>query len=210
MLIDLHTHTKPKSDDSFLSPEDLIINAKKAGLDGLCLTEHDWFWSGESLEHLSREFGFLLIAGVEINTEEGHIIAFGIDEYEFGMHHVSFLRDVLDREDGFMILAHPYRRVFSIDGDIGEAVDRYCRNPVFQYVDTIEVLNGQGKERQNSFSKELARRLGWNGVGGSDAHEVKDIPSYATCFKRKIRNREELIQELKAGRYQPAALRRNG
>ena len=210
MLIDLHTHTKPKSDDSFLSPEDLIINAKKAGLDGLCFTEHDWFWSAESLEHLSREFGFLLIAGVEINTEEGHMIAFGIDKYEFGMHHASFLRDVLDRESGFMILAHPYRRVFSIDGDIDEAVDRYCRNPVFQYVDTLEVLNGQGKERQNSFSKELARRLGLNGVGGSDAHEVKDIPSYATCFERKIGSREELIQELKAGRYRPAALRRNG
>jgi len=41
----------------------------------------------------------------------------------------------------------------------------------------------------------------------SDAHELKDIPSYATCFERKVRNLEELIQELKAGRYKPVDLR---
>ncbi|MBN1614890.1 MAG: PHP domain-containing protein [Deltaproteobacteria bacterium] len=207
MLIDLHTHTKPKSDDSFLSPSELIVQAKKAGLDGICLTEHDWFWSPEDLKNLSKAFNYLIIPGVEINTDDGHFIVFGIDAYEFGMHRTAFLRDVVDAGGGFMIFAHPYRRNFSVDDDIDEAVERCCRKSVLQYVDTIEILNGQGKEKQNEFSKRLAYRLGWKGVGGSDAHELKDIPSYATRFERRIGNREELIRELKAGRYRAVTVK---
>ncbi|HIN06137.1 MAG TPA: PHP domain-containing protein, partial [Dehalococcoidia bacterium] len=40
LLIDLHLHTYPKSDDSFMTPDDLIEAAKSQGLDGICLTEH--------------------------------------------------------------------------------------------------------------------------------------------------------------------------
>ena len=33
MLVDLHSHTWPRSHDSVLNPDDLIERAKKAGLD---------------------------------------------------------------------------------------------------------------------------------------------------------------------------------
>ena len=35
MLIDLHAHTWPRSHDSVLNPDDLIVRAKQAGLDGV-------------------------------------------------------------------------------------------------------------------------------------------------------------------------------
>ena len=44
MLIDLHNHTWPRSHDSVLDPSDLIERARAAGLDGICLTEHDSVW----------------------------------------------------------------------------------------------------------------------------------------------------------------------
>ena len=50
MIIDLHNHTYPKSDDSFISPDELIIKAKDIGLDGICLTEHDSFWTNDDIE----------------------------------------------------------------------------------------------------------------------------------------------------------------
>ena len=207
MLIDLHTHTYPNTDDSFLSPSELIVNAKRAGLDGVCLTDHDWYWNHEAVAWLERVHDFLVIPGVETNTEDGHILAFGIDEFKFGMHRISFLRQMVDEKGGFMILAHPFRRHFYSSDDIDESVDRFFQNPLFQYIDTIEILNGKGTERQNSFSQALGKRLGWQGIGGSDAHELKEIPSCATYFERKIRNLEEMIQELKAGRYKPVDLR---
>ena len=208
MLIDLHAHTYPNSDDSFLSPSELIINAKRAGLDGVCFTDHDWYWDHEAVAWLAKQHNFLVIPGVETNTEDGHVLAFGIDKFQFGMHRISFLREMIDKKGGFMILAHPFRRHFYSNDDIDESVDNFLKNPLFNYIDTIEILNGKATERQNQFSKALGKRLGWKGVGGSDAHELTEIPSCATYFERKVRNLDEMIRELKAGRYKPVDLRK--
>src|SRR3990170_5637769 len=61
MLIDLHCHTRLGSEDSFLTPVELIQRAKALGLDGVCLTEHDWFWPPETLARLSEEHGILVV-----------------------------------------------------------------------------------------------------------------------------------------------------
>ena len=209
MIIDLHTHTKPLSDDSFLELSELIDRAKQSGLDAICLTEHDWFWDEDELVKLSKEHDFLLLPGVEINTEEGHLLVFGLEEYKFGMHRTRFIRQILDRVGGFIILAHPYRRQLHEEDDIQTTAEQYSRKTFFRFMDAIEALSGRGTERQNQFSQELCRRLNLKGVGGSDAHQITDIPSYATCFERKIRNVEELIGELKAGRFKAVDMRRS-
>ena len=206
MLIDLHTHTKPWSDDSNLDIPELVHTAKKAGLDAVCLTEHDWFRNKDALAKLSQEHDFLILPGVELNTDDGHFLVFGVEKYSYGMHHTEYLKQLVDEAGGAMILAHPYRRNFHSDDDVYNAVEQYCQKPFFRFVDTIEVLNGRGSEKENKFSQELGRRLNRNGVGGSDAHATSNIPSYATQFKRKISNVEELIAELKAGRFKAVDL----
>jgi len=208
MLIDLHTHTQPKSDDSLLSPTELALKAKQAGFDGICVTEHDWFWAQETADKLSKELDFLILPGIEMNTEDGHMLVFGITEFVFGMHHTNFLRDIVTKKGGFMILAHPYRHRYYSDEDAEAKAVEVCERPIFKMVDTIETFNGRAKEKQNLFSQALGRKLGWQGIGGSDAHFPRDVPSCATKFERKIRNVAELIQELKAGRYQPVDLRK--
>ena len=208
MLIDLHTHTHPKSDDSLLSPSEIVVKAKKAGLDGICVTEHDWFWAKETAEHLSKELDFLVLPGIEMNTEDGHMIVFGVTEFVFGMHHTDFLRDIVLKKGGFMILAHPFRHRYYSDEDIAIKVEECYDKPLFKLVDTIETLNGRAKEKQNQFSAALGKKLGWQGIAGSDAHFPRDVATVATKFERDVRNVEELIRELKAGRYQPVDLRK--
>lgn len=209
MIIDLHTHTLPWSDDSNLEIPELIHQAKQAGLDGICLTEHDWFRDKSDLAKLSQEHDFLVLPGVETNTEEGHFLVFGVKEYSFGMWRAEHLKHIVDDVGGVMILAHPYRRNLHSDDNIHDAVEHYCQHPVFRLLDIIEVLNGRGTERQNEFSQELCCRLNLKGVGGSDAHAISDIPSCATLFERKISNVEELITELKAGRFKAVNLRQS-
>jgi len=207
LLIDLHTHTLPWSDDSKLHIPELVQIAKQAGLDAVCLTEHDWFRDKDDLAKLSQELDFLILPGVETNTDDGHFLVFGVDKYSFGMHRTEFLRDLVDEAEGVMILAHPYRRNFHRDDDVYEKVEQHYEKSFFQLVDAIEVLNGRASEMENEFSLELCRRLKLEGVGGSDAHSTSNIPSYATLFERNISNVEELIAELKAGRFKAVDLR---
>ncbi len=206
MLIDLHTHTTPWSDDSYLKPDELIAQAKRAGLDAICLTEHDWFWEDEEIRELCQRHNFLVLPGVEITTEEAHLLVFGLKKYVFGMHHASFVRKLADEAGGAIIIAHPYRRHFPIGSEPEDeryypALTRACNNPVFEIADAIEVLNGRGSEEENAFSIKISRELDLRGVASSDAHEISDIGSCATFFQRRIRNVQELITELKAGRF---------
>jgi len=209
LIIDLHTHTRVGSDDSFISIAQLVEKARKSGLDGVCITDHEWFWKPETIEELCREHDFLLLPGVEMNTDEGHFLVFGLDKYIFGMHRTGFLKQVLDDVGGVMVLAHPYRRNMYYGEDVETSVARYSQKPVFEHVDIIETHNGRASEKQSRFSRELCQRLGLKATGGSDAHQISDLPSGATVFERDIAGVEALITELKAGRFHPADLRQN-
>ena len=214
MLIDLHTHTTPRSEDSYLTPDDLIINAKRAGLHAVCLTEHDRFWDDAEVFELIRRHDFPVFPGVEITTEEAHLLVFGLKKYTFGMHHTSFVRELVDEAGGFIIVAHPYRRHYlSGEGPEGEryypALTRACESPLFEFADAIEVLNGRGSVVENAFSMDIATRLKIVGIGASDAHEANDLGRCATFFERNIRDVHELIAELRAGRFSVANLGRH-
>lgn len=207
MLIDLHTHSKPWSEDSLLTLPELIQLEKKAGLDAICITEHEYFWNKDELAELGRKHNFLILPGVEINTEEGHFLVFGVEKYVLGMYRARYLKAFVDELGGAMILAHPYRRQIYEGENFEQAVELYLKEPISDFVDTLEVLNGKATARENKFSQEICRRLNLRGVGGGDAHSTLEIPSCATLFERKINTVEELITELKAGRFKAVDLR---
>ena len=211
MLIDLHTHTFPKSQDSILEPEVLLRRAKEVGLDGVCLTEHDGFWAPDTLVDWSRRYGLLVLPGCEVTTEEGHLLVYGLLRYIFGMHRAAFVRKQVDEAGGVMVVAHPYRRTYREQADTdavayNEMLERACRNTVFPMADAVEVLNGRGSEQENAFSHQIAQRFGKRGAGASDAHRIEDLGKFATEFHRPIGCLEDLIQELRAGRFGPVVL----
>ncbi len=212
MLIDLHTHSYPKSDDSFLSVDELIEGSKAAGLDGICLTDHDAFWSDEQVRELSRRHEFLVLPGSEINTDAGHVLAFGLCRYEFGMHKPEFLRACADRYEGVLIAAHPYRRRFlEVPGKDPEAraemLQRAAADPFFGLCEGVEALNGRGSAEQNRYSSDLCRELEMASVAGSDAHRVGQIGTAATEFRGRVESVCDLLRLLKAGEHRPVDLR---
>lgn len=210
MLVDLHTHTRPLSDDSKLTPEEMILHAKQNGLDGVCFTEHDAFWDQEDIDTLSSKYGFPIFHAVEVNVLGGHIIVFGLKRFTFGIHRIEFLRELVNNNNGFMILAHPFRDNSSSYDTVDKAVENILSKKIIEHVDTIETLNGRSREYEKRFSLALSRRLGWQGTGGSDAHEYKHIPATATYFEKWVSSTAELVQELKAGRYRPVELKKKG
>ena len=214
MLIDLHTHSYPHSDDSFMSVDELIEGSKSLGLDGICLTDHDTFWTDEQVRDLSSKHDFLVIPGCEINTEAGHVLVFGLNSYEFGMHKPGFLQASVERAEGVMIAAHPYRRRFIEEPAEKpevreEMLERARGDGFFSMCQGIEALNGRGSAVQNDFSLDLGGRLKANMTAGSDAHKVEQIGTVATEFQRLVSCLKDLVRELREGRYQPVDLRKN-
>ncbi len=214
MLIDLHTHTHPGSWDSFLHPDELVERSREAGLDAVVLSEHDWAWEPEAVRALAKRHNFTVIAGMEINTEDGHILVYGMHKYVFGMHRSHELAGHVHESDGVMVAAHPYRRQTPWDWEkpqeYVDAIERAKRNPAYHLVAALEVLNGRGQLRENRFTEDLAREMGMPGTGGTDSHEAKDIGKTATYFERDVHNERELIEELRAGRCWAVDLTRGG
>ena len=211
MIIDIHTHTFPTSDDSSLSPVELIEEAKRIGLDGVCITDHDGFWKPEQILELSERHEFLVLPGCEVTTEEGHLLVYGLSRYIFGMHRASFVRKQVDEAGGVMVVAHPYRRTYREQAGNNpvaykEMLERASRNTVFPLVDAVEVLNGRGSEQENAFSHRIADEFGLNGTGASDAHRLQDLGTFATEFQRPVEDLQSFIAELKAGRFRPVVL----
>ena len=211
MLIDLHAHTYPKSDDSFVSVDELVDSARQCGMDGICLTEHDDFWPVNVARELTRRHGILVLPGSEINTDAGHVLVFGLHQYKFGMHKPSFLREEADRHGAVLIAAHPYRRRFLADPGRdpevrADMLHRALDDDMLRLFDAVESHNGRGKESENLFAEDLRRGLRLPGTGGSDTHYLRQMGTAATLFERRISSLEDLIEELKAGRMRAVDL----
>jgi len=211
LIIDLHTHTYPKSDDSFIDINELIVEARSRGLDGICLTEHDSFWSQDEITVISARHNFLVIPGVEINTDSGHVLVFGLDKYIFGMHKPEFLKKVVDAVGGVMIAAHPYRRRFleapALQPEAREdMLQNALRDPFLSQCDGIEIVNGRGSDAENAFSKDITSKLNKPGAGGSDSHRLSQVGTVATSFHNEVSSVSNLISEIRSGFFEAISL----
>lgn len=212
MLIDLHTHSYPRSDDSFMGADELIDAAKTTGLDGICLTEHDHFWSMAEIRELSQRHSFLVLPGCEINTDDGHMVVFGLHRYVFGLHKPAFVRQLVERLGGVIIAAHPYRHRFLEEPGRkpevrSEMLERAAGDGFFHLCDAIEGINGRANPLENQFSNDLGSRLDMRTTAGSDAHRVSQVGKAATEFQAAITGLADLVRELKSGRFRAVDLR---
>jgi len=212
LIIDLHTHTTLGSADSLIKPRELIAIAKRSGLDGVCITEHG-NRKVEGLEELARECNFLVLVGFEATTELGDVLVFGVNSYPRVFLRATELRRFVEEAGGVMIAAHPFRneitrRSYRMPGD-SLTIERACQREIFRLVDAIEVVNGWSAEEEVLFTQEVCSRLALKGTGGSDAHLASQIGCCVTIFENAIRTEQDLVAELKAGRFQ-AVDRRGG
>ena len=72
-MIDLHIHSK-YSFDSLLSPKTILKVAKKKGLTGIAVTDHNTIRGGLEVKEINKDRDFTVIVGSEVQTEIGDII----------------------------------------------------------------------------------------------------------------------------------------
>jgi predicted metal-dependent phosphoesterase TrpH len=202
MRIDLHIHTRPKSPCSAIDPSALLEAARRSGLEGICLTEHQNRWTDGEVREWAQAGGIRIFQGNEITTSQGDILVFGLDRDVKGVVPIQDLRQEVEAARGLMIAAHPFRGflLFGIS-QLRLDVEQACKRSVFQFVDGLEVYNCKVTDPENDMARQVAERLGLLGVAGSDAHRLEEMGRCVTVLEREVRTEQELIGELRAGRF---------
>jgi predicted metal-dependent phosphoesterase TrpH len=157
MLYDLHCHSSYS--DGELSPIDLVLRAKAAGVHALALTDHDCV-AGLSLAQSAAD-GIHLIPGVELSAgwhgKEIHIVGLFINPEQ------SVLRDALaqqaDRRWQRLNAIADKLRKDHIDGVVEEMQHRFPGAlPSRSHVAQILVARGKAKDHERAFTRYIGRK----------------------------------------------------
>ncbi len=202
---DLHIHTRRYSGCSFIQYEDLIGQAGAAGLSGIALTEHGMRWPDDEFERLrgqAEESGLVLINGQEIHARdgrgrsEGEYLIFGLRRSVTETRSAVELVQTVHDEGGIIVAAHPYKLSRGGRSRYYGAGDLICR----LNLDGIELCHPDHSEQAMKKVRDALDKLKIPGTGGSDAHKILNIGSYVTIFENPVRNEEEFLCEIRAGR----------
>ena len=221
-LFDLHIHTTKGSSDSSLTPEDLILEADRLGLRGLCLTEHSGPWDRHEFKQFASLHNVVLIRAMEVETDYGHMLAFGMDRYQAGYNKAAELRKAATAAGGYVITAHPFRGVLSgagrsraliyqsIPDPLPEKPEDALDHPVFKLADAVEVANGGTIDRENDFAMAVAGLLKLPVTGGSDAHSTHGLGKFLTEFADEVNTEAEFLKALHSKQFHPVTGLRTG
>lgn len=201
MLLDLHIHTTAFSPCSIMSPDELMVAARQAGLDGVCITEHNRIWRAEDAAALGEKHDLTVLRGMEVTTTGGDILVFGMEEEPKGILTPAALRRKVDAAGGVAIAAHPFRGFLLFGfGALSMGLEDALENPTFQHVHGLEVCNGRVTPDENAFARKVAEAMGLLAVGGSDAHEPQSVGLCAVRFEDRIEDEQQLVAALLNGR----------
>lgn len=189
LKIDLHVHTN-HSYDSVIKPEEVVFYAKKRGLDGIAITDHDKI---ECALKMTKKTGFLIIPGIEVSSLGGHVLALNIQELIPKGLSVDETVDRIHSLGGIAVACHP---TSFFKGSLGEHI-----NSKF---DAVEVINASAFPFNYSVkhSQKIASSLKIAQVAGSDAHYGPEI-GYAYTLVNAESKVEEIVKSISRGLCQP-------
>lgn len=202
MIIDTHIHEDKYSFDSFIDFEKSIVKAKEMGLDGICITNHDNNFLRKEIGDFAIIDDLIVIVGAEILTHEGDILVFGLDDVPQGKLCARELLELVKKNHGAAVAAHPYR-----NNNRGLEDNLY---KVGDLLDGIESFNGSTYSHHNLFAYAAATELGLPSLGASDAHQIERIGKYATKFYGDIRDCRDFIEAIKFKACHPVMNKEGG
>ena len=197
MWIDTHCHTK-YSYDNWLEPVNLIRRAKFLGIDAVCITEHYSYEASEPVEQVGQDEGLLVLRGVEISTDRGHLLAYGVEDdgwNAWGRDNYLPLQAVIERINalgGICVPAHPYREV-----GLASLLDGIL---ALEGIAAVESHNGNNCESDNQLALQAAQRKKLPTLGGSDCHKTEAVGRCATQFSDPVTCMADFIAAIRSGK----------
>jgi len=189
LKIDMHVHSC-YSIDSVITPEELVFYAKKRGLDGVAVTDHD---NLDGPLKIAAETDFLIIPGIEVRSSEGHILGLNVKEPISATLSATETVTRIHDAGGIAVACHP---VGLFKGGLGKRT-----NSSF---DAVEVINSSAVPFRYSVmqSMKIASRLGKPRLAGSDAHYGPEIGCAYTVVNAEP-NVNDVVKAICRGLCQP-------
>ncbi len=194
LKIDLHVHTC-YSFDATSSLREVIVYAKKSGLDGIAITDHDTLKGARRALKLASKRGFMIIPGIEVTTLQSHVLALKITKPI--PRNLSLVETVekIHEAGGIAIAAHP---IVLIKSHIKERVASASN------LDGVEVINSSAFPffLSTRLSRALAEQLNLPQTAGSDAHQPCEIGT-AHSLVEADSEVDEIIGAIRRGAVTP-------
>lgn len=222
MKIDFHTHGKLAKNLPFSSlyTKQLLIKAKDAGLDAICLTEHfNTVGYDELIKYFLENYprkgdsilveGLTVFIGMEIDVvESGHILVVGLpeemlqlnqelDPYKTKGNFLSFIQliAILNNYEIIWGAAHPYR----VDSQIAR-----LDYELLKKMDFID-LNGKDYAIHGKFMEDkildFSKTIGVPILAGSDTHQYFQYGCIYNDFNNTYTSIKELKRAISLGDY---------
>ncbi len=198
VAFDLHIHTI-FSHCSISHPEKIIRWAAKLGLGGIGIMDHNDTAGARAALACADELkrrgvlreDFLVIPGIEVNSEAGHIGALFVQEQLPDALSPERTVQLIKEAGGLAVAVHPYH-----SSGIGDAVFDHA-------FDAVEVecgaVFGSGSVKRNRDLRRDERLSGVTKLGTSDAHYINAVGSCYSVLNMKEPTLEAARQALVNG-----------
>ena len=191
LKIDFHVHTC-YSRDSSITLKQVVSFAKKRGLDGVSITDHNTIEGALKLK--TRDI--LVVPGIEISTLQGHLLGINVNTHIPAKHGMEETIQMIHKAGGIAVAPHP---------------TAFYKSPPSRKVksyDAIETINASSIPFSvlTYFSKRFAEDLGLPQTGGSDSHYAPEIGSAYTVVDAG-NDIDEVVNAVKRGAAFPTGNR---
>lgn len=167
MQLDLHMHTR-YSFDCNMDPEKLIKVAKRRGLDGIAITDHNVIEGAIETARIAPK-DLIVIVGEEIATTAGDIIGLFLHEQIVTDDPIIAI-DAIKAQGGVAILPHPFTSHLSVDEKVARKLDG-CEGFNARHARSKTLDNTIGEPHVVEFAKLYDLTL----TASSDAHFYREI-----------------------------------
>ncbi len=170
MKVDMHIHTV-YSGDATCKPSGVMEAARRRGLDGIAVTDHNTTKAWKETLAEGRKHSIAVILGEEILVEYkgrqvGEVLGYFMNE-EIKRGDVYEVLDAIASQGALAALSHPFCFWRGLRMDAAELVDK---------IQAVEVFNSKMYfNYHNRKALEFARKHKLAEVGGSDAHSEHEV-----------------------------------
>lgn len=160
--LDLHIHSDYSS-DGILQLEEIVSGCRAAGLQGCAVCDHERVLT----DKIDLPDDFLLIPGVEIATQYGHLLGLFVTQ-PIETTDFEQAANAIHAQGGLTVMAHPY----------AHSIPDSALEPAVPLLDGLEVWNSRVEWKNRKANKQaaaFARKHRLFPHAGSDAHVYEEL-----------------------------------